>query len=137
MRKDLITGALAIALGLGFWLGLLAMVIGTVLGSLVVGYLSTWGPRTGAAQLPNSRMAFGGGVVLPGALQWLSSIAWDAHPNRAPCTSWRTCGREYHILEYDVSGESWKLLRDVPALKISSKGVAWIEGFEQTWAGGA
>ena len=23
-------------------------------------------------------MAFGGGVVLPAALQWLSSIAWDA-----------------------------------------------------------
>ena len=72
------TGTLAIVLGLGFWLGLLAMVIGTVLGSLVVGYLSTWGPRTGTAQLPNSRMAFGGGVVLPAALQWLSSIAWDA-----------------------------------------------------------
>ena len=71
------TGTLAITLGLGFWLGLLAMVIGTVLGSLVVGYLSTWGPRTGTAQLPISRMAFGGGVVLPAALQWLSSIAWD------------------------------------------------------------
>jgi NCS1 family nucleobase:cation symporter-1 len=52
--------------------------IGTLLGSLVVGYLSTWGPRTGTAQLPNSRMAFGGGVVVPAALQWLSSIAWDA-----------------------------------------------------------
>jgi NCS1 family nucleobase:cation symporter-1 len=72
------TGALAIVLGLGFWLGLLAMVIGTLLGSLIVGYLSTWGPRTGTAQLPSSRMAFGGGVVLPAALQWLSSIAWDA-----------------------------------------------------------
>jgi NCS1 family nucleobase:cation symporter-1 len=72
------TGTLAIVLGLGFWLGLLAMVIGTVLGSLVVGYLSTWGPRTGTGQLPNSRMAYGGGVVLPAALQWLSSIAWDA-----------------------------------------------------------
>ena len=72
------TGALAIVLGLGFWLGLLAMVIGTLLGSLLVGYLSTWGPRTGTAQLPSSRMAFGGGVVLPAALQWLSSIAWDA-----------------------------------------------------------
>jgi NCS1 family nucleobase:cation symporter-1 len=71
------TGTLAITLGLGFWLGLVAMVIGTVLGSLVVGYLSTWGPRTGAAQLPNSRMAFGPGVALPAALQWLSSIAWD------------------------------------------------------------
>src|SRR4030081_2810978 len=71
------TGALAIVLGLGFWLGLLAMVIGTVLGSLVVGYLSTWGPRTGAGQLPNSRMAFGRGGILPAGLQWLSSIAWD------------------------------------------------------------
>src|ERR1700742_2715329 len=72
------TGSVAIVLGLGFWLGMLAMVIGTVLGSLAVGYLSTWGPRTGAGQLPNSRMAFGGGVVLPATLQWLSSIAWDA-----------------------------------------------------------
>jgi nucleobase:cation symporter-1, NCS1 family len=71
------TGTLAITLGLGFWLGLLAMVIGTVLGSLVVGYLSTWGPRTGTAQLPLSRLAFGSGVVLPAGLQWLSSIAWD------------------------------------------------------------
>jgi nucleobase:cation symporter-1, NCS1 family len=72
------TGTLAIALGLGFWLGLAAMLIGTVLGSLVVGYLSTWGPRTGAGQLPNARMAFGGTVVLPAGLQWISSIAWDA-----------------------------------------------------------
>jgi NCS1 family nucleobase:cation symporter-1 len=72
------TGALAITLGLGFWLGLLAMVIGTALGSLVVGYLSTWGPRTGTGQLPNSRTAFGRGVVLPAALQWLGTIAWDA-----------------------------------------------------------
>lgn len=72
------TGALAITLGLGFWLGLLAMIIGTVVGSLVVGYLSTWGPRTGTAQMPSARMAFGGGVKLPAALQWLSSIAWDA-----------------------------------------------------------
>ncbi|MGH3580830.1 MAG: purine-cytosine permease family protein [Mycobacterium sp.] len=72
------TGTLAITLGLGFWLGLVAMVIGTVLGGLVVGYLSTWGPRTGTAQLPAARLAFGPGVVLPAALQWLSSIAWDA-----------------------------------------------------------
>ena len=51
------TGTLAIVLGLGFWLGLLAMVIGTVLGSLVVGYLSTWGPRTGTA--PAAQLADG------------------------------------------------------------------------------
>src|SRR4029077_17216486 len=72
------TGTLAITLGLGFWLGLLAMVIGSVLGALIVSYLSTWGSRTGTGPLPNSRMAFGGGVVWPATLQWLSSIAWDA-----------------------------------------------------------
>ena len=72
------SGALPIILGLGFWLGLLAMVIGTILGAVLVAYLSTLGPRTGAGQLPNSRMAFGGGVVLPAVLQWLSSIAWVA-----------------------------------------------------------
>jgi NCS1 family nucleobase:cation symporter-1 len=72
------SGTLAIVLGLGFWLGLLAMVIGTVIGSLPVAYLSTWGPRTGTGQLPLSRLAFGDGVVLPGVVQWLSSIAWDA-----------------------------------------------------------
>lgn len=71
------TGTLAVVLGLGFWLGLLAMVIGTVVGSLAVSYLSTWGPRTGAAQLPNARMAFGGTVGVVAVIQWLSSIAWD------------------------------------------------------------
>jgi len=71
------TGTLAVALGLGFWLGLVAMITGTVLGSLPVAYLSTWGPRTGTAQLPNSRMAFGGAVAVPAVLQWVSSIAWD------------------------------------------------------------
>src|SRR5262245_33168352 len=34
------SGTLAIVLGLGFWLGMLAMVIGTVLGAVIVGYLS-------------------------------------------------------------------------------------------------
>lgn len=71
------TGALIASLGLGFWLSVLAMVIGTVLGSLVVGYLSTLGPRTGTAQLPAARMVFGSAVVIPAALQWLSSVAWD------------------------------------------------------------
>jgi nucleobase:cation symporter-1, NCS1 family len=71
------TGSLAIVFGLGFWLGLLAMVIGTLLGSLPVAYLSTWGPRTGTGQLPAARMAFGATVFLPAIVQWLSSIAWD------------------------------------------------------------
>lgn len=72
------TGALIGSLGLGSWLSILAMVIGTVLGSLVVGYLSTLGPRTGTGQLPGARLAFGGLIAVPAVLQWLSSVAWDA-----------------------------------------------------------
>jgi NCS1 family nucleobase:cation symporter-1 len=71
------TGTLASGLGLGFGTGTVAMVLGTLLGSLPVAYLSTWGPRTGTAQLPLARLPFGAAVVLPGLIQWVGSIAWD------------------------------------------------------------
>jgi NCS1 family nucleobase:cation symporter-1 len=71
-------GTLAVVFGLGFGLGLTAIVIGTIIGSLPVAILCTWGPRTGTAQLPLARLPFGRTIVLPGAVQWLSSIAWDA-----------------------------------------------------------
>ncbi|MFJ8357586.1 purine-cytosine permease family protein [Streptomyces sp. NPDC093984] len=72
------TGTIGIALGLDFTTALAAVVLGTVLGAVPTAYLSTWGSRTGAGQLPLARLAFGRAVVLPGVLQWLSSIAWDA-----------------------------------------------------------
>ncbi|MDX3263584.1 cytosine permease [Streptomyces sp. NPDC093228] len=72
------TGTIGITLGLGFGTALVAVVLGTVLGAVPTAYLGTWGSRTGAGQLPLARLAFGRAVVLPGALQWLSSVAWDA-----------------------------------------------------------
>ncbi|WP_328607055.1 cytosine permease [Amycolatopsis sp. NBC_00345] len=72
------TGTLGATLGLGFTTGFLVLLAGTVIGSLPVAYLSTWGPRTGTGQLPLARMPFRRGVVLPGLVQWLGSIAWDA-----------------------------------------------------------
>jgi nucleobase:cation symporter-1, NCS1 family len=72
------TGTLAVVFGLGFGLGLVAIVVGTIIGSLPVAILCTWGPRTGTAQVPLARLPFGKTIVLPGAVQWLSSIAWDA-----------------------------------------------------------
>jgi hypothetical protein len=36
----------------------------------------------------------------------------EAEENRAPCASWRTCRREYYLLDYDDGGRSpWTLLR--------------------------
>ncbi|WP_432106253.1 purine-cytosine permease family protein [Streptomyces sp. bgisy091] len=72
------TGTVGVALGLDFTTALVAVVLGTLVGAAPTAYLGTWGSRTGVGQLPLARMAFGPGVVLPGALQWLSSIAWDA-----------------------------------------------------------
>ena len=65
-------------IGVGFALGVVAIVIGTVLGGLLVSILGTWGPVTGVGQIPLARLTFGKTVVIPGALQWLSTIAWDA-----------------------------------------------------------
>ncbi|MEV6263496.1 cytosine permease [Streptomyces sp. NPDC051784] len=72
------TGTVGVALGLDFTTALVAVVLGTLVGAAPTAYLGTWGSRTGVGQLPLARLAFGPGVVLPGALQWLSSIAWDA-----------------------------------------------------------
>ncbi|WP_406359852.1 cytosine permease [Streptomyces sp. NBC_00715] len=72
------TGTIGIALGLDFRTALAAVVLGTVVGALPTAYLSTWGGLTGTGQLPLARLAFGRAVALPGLLQWLSSVAWDA-----------------------------------------------------------
>ncbi len=71
-------GTLAVVVGLGFWAGLAAIVLGTVIGSLPVAMLCTWGPQTGTGQVPLARLPFGKTIVLPATVQWLSSIAWDA-----------------------------------------------------------
>jgi NCS1 family nucleobase:cation symporter-1 len=72
------TGTLAFTLGLGFWPGFIAIVLGVILGALPVALLATWGPKTGMGQLPLARLPFGKTISVPAAVQWLSSVAWDA-----------------------------------------------------------
>jgi NCS1 family nucleobase:cation symporter-1 len=76
--SSVFTGTLAFTLGLGLWAGLAALVLGVILGALPVALLATWGPKTGMGQLPLARLPFGKSIALPAAVQWLSSIAWDA-----------------------------------------------------------
>jgi NCS1 family nucleobase:cation symporter-1 len=64
-------------LKLGFVTSILAILVGNVIGALVVGLLSTMGPRLGLAQLPAARLPFGKSIVVPGLLNWLSTIGWD------------------------------------------------------------
>jgi len=51
-----------------------------------------------------------------------AAIPWDQPPNLAPCTSWRTCGRAYELIEYD---DSEKELCRTLALEIRATGITW------------
>jgi hypothetical protein len=61
-----------------------------------------------------------------------ATMPWDVIPNVAPCVSWRTCGREYVILEFDDLQVPWKALRRIPALNVSARGIEWMKGFEES-----
>jgi NCS1 family nucleobase:cation symporter-1 len=64
-------------LKIGFVTGVLAIVVGNLAGSILVGILGTMGPATGMAQMPLARAAYGKSIVVPGLLNWLSCIGWD------------------------------------------------------------
>lgn len=55
-------------------------------------------------------------------------LPWDASPNRAPCRSWKTCGRKYQIREY-ASKTSSTLLGSCDICDVNSTGIAWHSGF--------
>ena len=76
----LTTGALATGLfGLSFWQALLALGIGNLLGAVLMGVLSSYGPRIGLPQLMQSRRAFGSwGNRLPALLNFIGGFSWFA-----------------------------------------------------------
>ena len=73
-------GALAFDFfNLGFWGVIAVIVVFNVLGALPVAFLSTLGPKTGLAQMPLSRFAFGfQGAKLPSIFNAIACIGWSA-----------------------------------------------------------
>jgi NCS1 family nucleobase:cation symporter-1 len=74
------TGVAAVALfGLSFSEALVGLLIGNILGALLLGGLSTFGPRLGVPQLVQSRHAFGFfGNFVPGVLNVIAGMMWFA-----------------------------------------------------------
>lgn len=54
-----------------------------------------------------------------------AKIPWDEQPNRAPCQSWRTCGRRYVLIEYDDSCFPWRAMSCQSMLEVSASDVIW------------
>lgn len=73
-------GCLAVILGMNFWPAVTAILIGTALGSICHGVLSTWGPSSGLAQMVLGRTAFGrvGNWVPSGINALVAGIGWFA-----------------------------------------------------------
>ncbi|WP_153722024.1 purine-cytosine permease family protein [Sporosarcina cascadiensis] len=66
VSTTLITGALAIIIGLNFWWASLAIIAGHALGAIVMALHSAQGPKLGIPQVMQSRAQFGYfGVILP------------------------------------------------------------------------
>lgn len=61
-----------------------------------------------------------------GELQRLAKLRWDEAPNACPCTSWRTCSRRYHLIEYDTSWTPWRQINNTPFLEVSATRNAWL-----------
>jgi len=59
-----------------------------------------------------------------------AAVPWDQEPNRAPCKSWKTCGREYELIEYDNSTQPYTEIGRVLVLRISQSGVVWEAAFD-------
>lgn len=59
-------------------------------------------------------------------LRRLAKLPWDDAPNVCPCMSWRTCGRRYHIVEFDTSADPWRRLSDEALLDVSAEKTAWL-----------
>ena len=74
-------GVIAVSFfGQSFWDAVLAIIVGTGLGSLTHGYLSSRGPRFGVPQMVQSRISFGFiGNILPAGLNSVTAgIGWFA-----------------------------------------------------------
>ncbi len=74
-------GFIAVAFfGLSPWQAVAALLLGNFLGSLTQGYLSTWGPREGLAQMLLGRTAFGfwGNIIPAGLNTAMAGLGWFA-----------------------------------------------------------
>jgi NCS1 family nucleobase:cation symporter-1 len=74
-----ILGLLLVPAGLDFRMGLLAIVLGNLIGALPVGFAALMGPITGLTQIETSRFTFGViGKRIPAAVNYLMCVGFSA-----------------------------------------------------------
>ena len=72
------TIAAAQFIGLGWWDGLAAIVLGNGMAGAVVALLAVRGAGAGVPQMASARVPFGKAMLVPAVVNWASLIAWSA-----------------------------------------------------------
>ncbi|GHH99201.1 purine-cytosine permease family protein [Neobacillus kokaensis] len=79
VSTTLVTGALAIVIGLNFWWAALSIILGHALGATVMALHSAQGPKLGIPQVMQSRAQFGYfGVILPMLIVFIMYMGYGA-----------------------------------------------------------
>src|SRR6266404_3623886 len=74
-----LVGALAVIFGLGFADGVIAILVGNIIGCSLLALTASMGPEIGMPQLSFTRHSFGlRGAYLPAFLNWVSASGWYA-----------------------------------------------------------
>lgn len=74
---DFAVGFIPIYLGLGIGVSVAALVIGSLMGAVLLGLMSSTGPRSGLPQMVSSKFAFGTrGSRVMSSLQWVNTAGW-------------------------------------------------------------
>src|SRR5436305_15078949 len=72
-----LVGALAIVFGLGFVDGVIAILVGNLIGCSLLALTASMGPEIGMPQLSFTRHSFGHrGAYLPALSNWVSASGW-------------------------------------------------------------
>jgi NCS1 family nucleobase:cation symporter-1 len=124
-----VTGAIAIALGLNFWWALVAILAGNLLGAIFMALHSAQGPRLGLPQVIQSRAQFGyHGALLILILVWAMYIAFAAFDILL-------AGQGFQGI---IGGNLtvWMIVMTAALLLLAIFGYDWIHLFMryQTWA---
>ncbi|WP_240375873.1 purine-cytosine permease family protein [Bacillus piscicola] len=79
VSTTLVTGALAIIVGLNFWWGSLALILGNSFGAVITSLHSAQGPKIGTPQMVQSRAQFGYyGVALPMIIAFIMYVGYGS-----------------------------------------------------------
>jgi len=112
--------------GLTFWQSVWAIVLGTVLGSITHGVLSSWGPPSGLCQMVLSRVGFGyrGNILPAGINAVVAGIGWFAVNSISGALA-------LHVLVSALPDWLWLLIVVAAQMGIAFYGHNLVQAFER------